>query len=120
VVASVYSVNRNKVALLVLAVALVGSNAWWAHRLVDAGISLTYLKASFDTANEALNQTLAILPVVATADASRSEVVAAAAKAGSSLASFDKEGYTWVGQLGLKFNEQGRFLLATTAVPKPK
>jgi hypothetical protein len=112
--------SQIKASIVVLAAALVGTNGWWAYRLLDAGISHTYLNASFDTANELLNQTLAILPVVAKADAPRSEVVAAARKAGASIEPYDKDGYTWVGQLGLKFNEQGRFVQATTEVPAPK
>jgi hypothetical protein len=113
-------VNRTKIALFLCASALIGTNAWWAYRVLDAGISQTYLRASFDTANDMLKQTLAILPVVARPDALRSEVIAAAQRVGASIDPFEKDGYTWVGLLGLKFNEQGRFVYATSEVPEPK
>ena len=112
--------TRTKIALLVSTAALIGTNAWWASRVLDAGISQTYLRASFDTADEMLKQTLAILPVVAKPDSLRSEVIAAAQKAAAPIEPYEKDGYTWVGQLGLKFNEQGRFLHATSEVPEPK
>jgi hypothetical protein len=47
--------------------------------------------------------------------ATRNQVVAAAQLANDLVRPFEKEGYVCVGQLGLQFNEQGRFVKAVTA-----
>ena len=110
--------KRSSVTIAVLACALIGTNTWWAYKSLDAGISLTYLKASHDTAAELLNQALALLPVVANPAATRSEVVSAAQSvAATGTTPYEKLGFVWVGQLGLKFNEEGRFLEAVTTEP---
>jgi hypothetical protein len=105
-------VNRSRITIILLAVALVASNAWWAYRLLDAGMSQTYLRASYDTTSEVLTQTLAVLPVVAKPGASRAEILAAARIPNDLVGPFEKEGFVWVGQLGLKFDEHGRFVKA--------
>jgi hypothetical protein len=64
---------------------------------------------------QALAQTLAILPVVARIDATPAEVIAAATAAASHQTSFEKDGYTWVGGVGLRFGENGRLVAALPA-----
>jgi hypothetical protein len=74
------------------------------------------MSASFESTVELLNQTLALLPVAAKPGVSRDEMIAAARSKGESAAPFEKDDYVWVGQLGLRFNEQGRFVKATTSL----
>jgi len=107
--------NKCRVSAIALVVALVASNAWWATRVLDAGIIQTYMTASFETTAELLNQTLAVLSVAAKPGVSRDEVITAAKSKSESAVPFEKDGYVWVGQLGLRFNEQGRFVKATTS-----
>lgn len=111
--------TRTKGALVLLVVALIASNAWWGYRVLDAGVSLTYLGVSLDDNREALAQTLALLPVVAKAGVSRAEVVAAAGGADPSAQAFEKDGFLWVGKIGLKFNEQGRLVEVSRAWSPP-
>lgn len=99
----------------ILLVCLVGSNTWWAYRAIDDGISYTYLNASYDTAAELSEQTRAIVQVLTQPSALKPEVLAAAARASKAAAPYEKLGYTWVGQLGLKFNEQGRLVHVITS-----
>ncbi len=106
--------TKCRASIAVLLLALIGSNAWWVYRLIDAGITHTYMSASLDTTNELLNQSLAILPVVARPGASRSDIINAALVKNDPVGPFEKEGYVWVGQLGLEFNEQGKFIKAVT------
>jgi hypothetical protein len=98
-----------------LSALLVGSNAWWAYKALDGGISYTYLSASYETASELSEQTKAIVQVLTQPSASKPQVLAAAARAAKSSAPYEKLGYTWVGQLGLKFNEHGRLVHVITS-----
>lgn len=102
-----------RLAIPVLVLLLVASNAWWAYRTLDTGITLTYLRVSHDYATEALAQALSILPVVARLDSSREEVVLAARIPGDTTEPFEKDGHIWVGGLGLRFNDRGRLVAAT-------
>ena len=104
--------NRSRITIALLVAALVASNAWWAYRVLDAGISQTYMRASFDSTNELLTQTLAVLPVVAKPSASAAEILKAARVPGDSVDPYEKDGFVWVGQLGLKFDKDGRFVRA--------
>jgi len=71
-------VSKAAIAISALVLILVGSNLWWASRVLDAGITQTYARASQETTSELLTQTLAVLSVVARTGASREQVVAAA------------------------------------------
>jgi hypothetical protein len=57
--------KNTKIVIMVLVLALVASNAWWAFHLLDSGVTQTYMGVSLENNKEALSQTLAILPVVA-------------------------------------------------------
>jgi len=102
-------VSKVTVFICALLVSLVSSNLWWAYRTLDAGVTQTYARASEEATSEALAQALAILPVVAKAGATRSQVVTAARLPSDQIEPYEKEGYVWVGQLGLKFGVQGQF-----------
>lgn len=108
--------RKYRVTIGLLLVALVSSNGWWAYRLLDAGITQTYMRVSFDSTSEALAQSLNILPIVARPGATRNQILAAAQVPDDSVGPFEKEGYVWVGQLGLQFNEQGQFIKAVTSM----
>lgn len=110
--------RKYRIATATLLALLLLSNAWWAYRLVDAAISQTYLRASFDTASEQLTQSLALLQVVAKPGATRTAIIAAARLPTDTIAPFEKDGYVWVGQLGLQFNEQGQFVKAVAGIPE--
>lgn len=91
----------------VLLVLLVATNVGWAFMLLDAGVSYTYLQVSFEDNRQALAQVLAVLPLVARENASREEIIAAALRAGGGGEPFEKEGFVWVGSIGLRFNAEG-------------
>ena len=97
---------RSRAVIGSLALALVASNAWWSYRLVDAGITQTYMRVTIDDTAKVLRQTLALLPVAARPGISRAEVIAVA-RLHDSTESFEEEGFVWVGQLGLRFDDQG-------------
>jgi hypothetical protein len=94
------------VSILSLVVVLIASNAWWAYRMLDAGISYTYLSVSLKENEAAVAQLIALAPVLARG-ATRDEVIAAARQPGDTEA-FEKEGFVWVGHIGLQFGSEGR------------
>ena len=100
--------KHTRLVVGLLALALVVSNAYWLYRVVDAGITLSYRDDSLQDHREALAQALAILPVVASLEAAPQDVIAVATEASRATRSFEKEGYLWVGQLGLRFDSNGR------------
>jgi hypothetical protein len=104
--------RKSTVAIGVLAASLIGSNAWWAYHALDSGVTLMYADASLQEHHEALAQALAILPVAASPDADPNQVLMAAQRAARYPDSFEKDGFTWVGRLGLRFNESGRLIEA--------
>ena len=101
--------SKVTVSIGALVLILVGSNLWWASRLLDAGLTQTYARASQETTSELLSQTLAVLPVAVKAGATRNQVIAAARIRRDMTEPYEKEGYIWVGQLGLKFSQEGQF-----------
>lgn len=108
--------SNTNLKLAVLIAALVTSNLWWAYRVLDAGVSVTYREAVNE---QALAQALALLPAVARPDATRSEVEDAARAAAPSSDPFEANGFVWVGKIGLKFNKQGRLVEARRAWDPP-
>ncbi len=103
------------IALSTLATALVASNMWWAYHAVDTAITLDHQGVSLREHHEALAQALAILPIVARCDAIPAQVLETARRATSDTTSFEKEGFTWIGRLGLKFDSAGHLAEAAPA-----
>ena len=104
--------KRSSVVVTSLAIALVVSNAAWAINAIDVGISRAYARDSYDTTSDALNRAIAVLPVVAKDRVSRDEILKAARLKDDSAPVFEKDGLTWVGELGLQFDASGRLAKA--------
>jgi hypothetical protein len=103
--------NKSTVIILLLAFGLVTSNLWWAYQSLDAGISYTYQDDSLRSSNEALQQSLAVIKALSSPLATRDSVLAAATEGALAPGeSFEKEGYIWVGSIGLKFSREGRLI----------
>ena len=102
--------KKSVIIIILLIIFLVGSNAWWVYRLVDAGVSYTYQGVSLEENQQALAQSLEIIKALASSDGSREMIVAAAKKTWDSIEPFEKEGYLWVGRLGLRFNEADKLV----------
>ena len=100
--------KRSTIVISLLVLVLLASNAWWAYSSIDAGVTRTYLNDSLTETQVALRQTLAILPVVAASPQDRTGIVEAARRSGDGGDTFEKDGYLWVGRLGLRFGSDGR------------
>jgi hypothetical protein len=100
--------KRSTYAILALAIALVGSNLWWAYHAIDAGITATYRDDSFNATSVALKQHEAILLSVLEGKRSKDNIVAAAKAAANGSEPFEKQGVTHVGWVGLKFDAKNQ------------
>ena len=100
--------SKSSIVIVLLLVALLASNAFWFYAAIDLGITATYRETVLEEHREALWQTLAMLPHVASDAAGREAVLAAAAQGGDEA--FEKEGFVWIGRLGLRFDPAGRLI----------
>ena len=106
--------SRSAKLAILLTLALVASNCWWAYRLLDLGVSLTYARNGQEEANQLASQTLAVLNVVVSPEPTRMRVISAALVAAKSAEPYEKLGFTWISGLGLKFNSDGRLAKVVT------
>ncbi len=107
--------KKSTLAILLLVIALLVSNGWWAYQLLDSGVSYTYLEQNFNDHREALTTAMAVLPVAAQSVSTPEAVIAAAVAAANGEEPFEKEGFIWVGGLGLQFGPEGRLAAVSPA-----
>jgi hypothetical protein len=82
--------------------------AWWTYHAFDQGVSLTYAKVSSEDDARALDDTLALMPMILAGDTSQNTLLDhLESKAGVEDA-FEKDGCFWTGRIGLKFDEDRR------------
>src|SRR5262245_10480966 len=108
--------KRSTLAIVGLSVLLVASNLFWAYVVLDGGISYTYLKNSYDNARNTALQAIAVSAEVARDTATKQSVIDAAAQIQPGVDSFEKDGFVWVGDIGLRFDDTGMFVEAKPAV----
>ncbi|WP_139332642.1 hypothetical protein [Aquipseudomonas alcaligenes] len=99
--------RKQTIAIVVLSIALLTTNVWWAYNTIDFGITHTYAMQTCEEDSQALKQTMAILPLVASHSSSPAEIISAALLWPDEQ-TFEKDGFTWVGRLGLRFDTQGK------------
>lgn len=104
------------IAILGLSGALVATNIFWLYKMVDAGISYTYLQDSYNHARGTALQALALLPEVARQSTTRQAAIDAVLGVRPDAMPFEKDGFTWVGDIGLRFDSTGRLIEARAAV----
>jgi len=105
----------NKFIITFLTIALILSNLWWVYNTIDASVTTTYQNVSLEDNHEALSQALAILPLVAKQNSTSKQIIEAATNVAITKYSFEKDGYIWIGKIGLKFDKNGRFINARPA-----
>ena len=106
--------SRSAKLAILLTLALIASNCWWAYRLIDLGVSLTYARDGQTEANQLASQTLAVLNVIVSPEPTRMRVISAASVAAKSADPYEKLGFTWISGLGLKFNANGQLAKVVT------
>jgi hypothetical protein len=99
-----------KWAVIGLALALVGTNAWWLYRAIDSGVTAMYREQTCTEHQEALVQSLAVIRLAKGRHLRKEMVETARAALPESGEPFDKDGETVVGRLALKFDQDGAFV----------
>ena len=95
-----------KIMIALLSILLISSNAFWLYQAFDAGVTGSYRDQRIYELEETTKQLMAVLPEVAMR-ATKAEIVTAAGKF-TDQEVFEKEGCTWVGWLGFKFDENNK------------
>lgn len=95
-------------AIGLLSAALVASNAWWVYHAVDTAVTQAYRSAELAERRQALDQALAVIKAASKPQRTRADIVQAAHAAWPDVEPFEKDGYLWVGRLGLRFDDAGQ------------
>ena len=91
-----------KLAIVILVILLLGSNAFWIYQIIDQSITLSYRDQrvyELDATTRQLVDTL--MDVGETVP--RGEMIEIATRH-TQVEAFDKDGCTWVGWIGFRFN----------------
>jgi len=97
---------KSKVAVIVLGVLLAASTLLWSFQIMDAGVTITYMGQEAYDLRETQKQLMASLKELA--DNNTKQEILEAASRHSQVQAFEKEGYTWVGWIGFRFDAQDR------------
>jgi len=95
-----------KITIVILSALLLASNTYWLCQVIDSGVTLSYRDQQTYELEETRKQLMATFPEVAK-HVTKNEIVAAASKY-TEQEGYEKEGCTWVGWLGFKFDENGK------------
>ena len=98
--------KKTTIAIVGLAGALLITNAAWLFVFVEETFSYNYLDESYRDAKATAIQALLLLPEAARPGATKQSILAAAGR-GQTGEPFASDGFTWVGNLGLRFNSAG-------------
>ncbi|TLU61890.1 hypothetical protein FE810_13825 [Thalassotalea litorea] len=96
-----------KAVVSFLTILLIFSNGYWLFASLDSGVTASYQSQELYEYKNTQEQLLKTFKEVASGK-SKSDVVRIAEKY-SETPAFDKDGCTWIGWLGFKFDEQGVF-----------
>jgi hypothetical protein len=107
--------KTSTVTIIALSSLLVFSNGWWIYSTLDQGISLTYLGVSLEDNQTALSQSLFLSKLLGEGRTAKADLVSEMEKKFVITDSFEKEGYVWVGKVGLRFDSRDRFIEARPA-----
>lgn len=100
-----------KITIAILSAILLISNVYWIYQVVDVGVTLSYRDQQIFELEETRKQLMVTLPEVAK-HVTKEEIINAASKY-TDQEIFEKEGCTWVGWLGFKFDKYN-FLISVS------
>jgi len=102
--------NKQKLIIIVLSVALIISNIIWAVSYFNLDIFCDYQVGFLKARTQLSEQLLSVMPVVSTGKATRKEVITAAKLNGSVNIERETQSLVQVGALTFKFDKYGNFL----------
>jgi hypothetical protein len=101
--------RRASIVIVVLSIALITTNAFWLYYAIDRAITASYADASLEGEIRWREAAQLVLPLVAQGDGAEAIVKREAERKLHSVP-YEKDGYLWVDELGLRFNESGRLV----------
>lgn len=96
--------RKIKLTTVFLVLALFATNTFWAYRVFDLGVTLTYMEASFDHIRNQYEQ-MVVLSNLQLVGLSAEEAKERIGKDIRGLDPFVKEGCLWVGQVCLRLQD---------------
>ena len=111
--------RRTTILIVLLTVALIASNAWWAYAALDDGVSDGYREVVLHDNQIALAQSLAVFSELSNRSATRASIIGAAQRVSGDRSPFEKDGFVWVGSIGLRFDPEGRLVEVARAWSPP-
>jgi len=106
--------SRRSVGIITaLALLLTISNGWWFYRALDQASIDKYQQMELDDRFKSARAALQVLPPLST-ELRRDEIIARVAKALQELQPFDKDGWTIIAPLTLRFDAGGKLVEAGT------
>jgi hypothetical protein len=97
-----------KITTLLLIITLLGTNGWWLHYAIDAGVTNKYQDQMMYERSGMLEQLILVTPELSS-DKNKNEIVDIVKKSTDSEP-FEKEGVVWVGWIGLQFNDTDKLI----------
>ena len=99
-----------RLTTIVLSLALLLTNGFWIFVTIDNAITASYNDVSLESCCRGFRVSLAILRVVTKPAATRDAIMAAAQRAAPGYQPFEKDGFTWIGEVALKFGPGGHLV----------
>lgn len=93
------------VIITLLTAALIWSNLYWIYRAFDDDVTAAYREQMVTEYEQTTKQTFQIIGLLLKHQNGRSQILSGLSQTSDSEP-FDKDGYHWVGQVGLKFDDQ--------------
>jgi hypothetical protein len=95
-----------KKIIIILVILLVLSNGWWLYQSIDQGVTQSYRDQEYYELENRQKQIIKMMPALSE-NLSKEKVIEIASRH-SDMQKFEKDGCTWVGWVGLKFNGKGK------------
>lgn len=103
-----------KIAVFILGILLVGTNAFWLYHVVDSSVTDFYRDDTIRSMQRTQDQLMAVIPELAGSQ-DRQKVVGIFQSA-TDEEPFEKAGCVWVGSVGLKFDAENELLAVTPLI----
>ncbi len=111
--------NRSIFTILLLFAWLAASNVFWVIKLNNGVAEHVLMRSSLDAARKVALQSFAVISEAASENATRQSVIDAAVRVRPGTDPYVKEGFVWIGDIGLRFDEGDKLIEAKSAADPP-
>lgn len=100
----------SNIVIILLSGLLLASNAWWGYRSLDHGVTLTHTQVAVDDLKQALDQSLSLFPLLASEQMNKDAIIKYFEANFGFKNGFEKNGFFWIGKIGLRFDEREKLI----------